>query len=184
MIELTEEIFCNAAKAVRDTLSVEYQGTVISFERPWRRASMNDLVKERSGLDILSMVGDLAKAKEEAVAFLQRDDLDLAKLGVEKQAVRGGIPDARAVRGVICCPRSRCGAAAAASAATPAHSTRARPALLPPPPQAETIGHLLNVMFETLVEKTLARSLALLANLSSFWRSLATAPSTDSFVPQ
>lgn len=59
---------------------------------------MNDLVKERSGLDVLSMAGDLAKAKEAAVAFLGRDDLDYAKLGVEKQTVRGGIPDARAVR--------------------------------------------------------------------------------------
>lgn len=59
---------------------------------------MNDLVKERSGLDILSMAGDLPAAKEAAAAFLGRDDLDHAKLGVEKATVRGGIADARSVR--------------------------------------------------------------------------------------
>jgi len=73
MLELTEALICEAAMAARGTLELSYSGTPISLARPWRRASMNDLVREAAGgLDVLSMRGgDLAEARAAAEAALR-----------------------------------------------------------------------------------------------------------------
>ena len=46
---LTEDLIKSAAQAVTGGLEVEYQGQRLDFGRPFRRASMHDLVKEVTG---------------------------------------------------------------------------------------------------------------------------------------
>lgn len=46
MINLTEELVCAIAKDVCGSLTVPYGTHTIRFERPWRRVTMHDVVKE------------------------------------------------------------------------------------------------------------------------------------------
>lgn len=113
MLTLCEELVCEAAAAAGLTPAGElvYQGTPLSLARPWRRAAMNDLVRDAAGgLDVLA----------------------LRPLGLE---------GARA--------------AAAAALAGLAHPG-ARDALAKLP-SAPSVGHLLNVLFEALVEASLVQ---------------------------
>ncbi|MEW5299794.1 MAG: hypothetical protein WDW36_002772 [Sanguina aurantia] len=70
MMALAENILRTCATAVNGTLLVEYQGTVLDFEKPFRRATMNELVQEQTGVDFLAFGSDLAGAKAAAVAAL------------------------------------------------------------------------------------------------------------------
>ncbi|MBE9115249.1 lysine--tRNA ligase [Lusitaniella coriacea LEGE 07157] len=51
MMTLTEEIVTTAAQEVLGTLKVDYQGEEIDLTSPWRRATMHELVEEKTGLD-------------------------------------------------------------------------------------------------------------------------------------
>ncbi|ACB52810.1 lysyl-tRNA synthetase [Crocosphaera subtropica ATCC 51142] len=51
MMELTEAIITTAAEEVLGTLKITYQGEDIDLSTPWRRVTMHDIVKEKSGLD-------------------------------------------------------------------------------------------------------------------------------------
>ncbi|MDJ0581645.1 lysine--tRNA ligase [Crocosphaera sp.] len=51
MMELTEAIITTAAEEVLGTLKINYQGEEIDLSTPWRRVTMHDIVKEKSGLD-------------------------------------------------------------------------------------------------------------------------------------
>jgi lysyl-tRNA synthetase class 2 len=77
MLELTEQLVCDAAMAARGTLELSYQGTPISLARPWRRVSMNDLVLEATGgLDVLAMrAGSLEEARAAAEAALRASSI-------------------------------------------------------------------------------------------------------------
>ena len=62
MLELTEAMICEAAGKVRGldglALRVPYGDEIVDLgARPWRRATMNDLVSERCGLDVLNTFG-------------------------------------------------------------------------------------------------------------------------------
>jgi len=46
MINLTEELICNMANTVSDSLVMPYGEHSVSLERPWRRVTMIDIVKE------------------------------------------------------------------------------------------------------------------------------------------
>jgi lysyl-tRNA synthetase class 2 len=116
MLELTEEMICQASLKATGSLTVPYGDETIDLgTRPWRRAPMNDLVFEAAGVDIMGTFGggdgggsgDLAGARAAAEAALRR-------LG-DKESM-AGIP----------------GVAAAPS-----------------------VGHVLNEMFEALVETKL-----------------------------
>ena len=77
MLELTEEMICQAAQKACGTLVVPYGDETIDLgARPWRRAPMNDLVAEATGLDILGGFGgeknDLAGAKAAAEDALRK----------------------------------------------------------------------------------------------------------------
>lgn len=48
MIELSEEVLCHAASKLFPDLQVAYQGQNLNFNRPWKRISMLDLVRELS----------------------------------------------------------------------------------------------------------------------------------------
>jgi lysyl-tRNA synthetase, class II len=54
MMALTEEMITTVAQSVLGTLEISYQGTPISLAAPWRRVTMNDIVKEVTGLDFSS----------------------------------------------------------------------------------------------------------------------------------
>lgn len=51
MMELTENLIASVAEEVLGTLEVDYQGTAINLQTPWRRVTMQALVQEETGLD-------------------------------------------------------------------------------------------------------------------------------------
>ena len=51
MMELTQAIITTAAEEVLGTLKINYQEEEIDLSTPWRRVTMHDIVKEKSGLD-------------------------------------------------------------------------------------------------------------------------------------
>lgn len=68
MMDLTEELFVYVAKEVLGTLELEYQGKTIDLTPPWRRVSMEELVKEIAGVDFSTIETneeaiEIAKAK-------------------------------------------------------------------------------------------------------------------------
>ncbi|ACK64935.1 lysyl-tRNA synthetase [Rippkaea orientalis PCC 8801] len=65
MMELTEALITNAAQTVLGTLKLTYQETEIDLSTPWRRVTMTDIVKEKTGLDFDSFT-DFESAKEAA----------------------------------------------------------------------------------------------------------------------
>ncbi|KAL0390390.1 UNVERIFIED_CONTAM: Lysine--tRNA ligase, chloroplastic/mitochondrial [Sesamum calycinum] len=64
MMNMTEEIITRCALAVNGKLTLDYQGVEISLERPWRRETMHNLVKEATGIDFTKFGDDLTAAKE------------------------------------------------------------------------------------------------------------------------
>jgi|APGre2960657444_1045066.scaffolds.fasta_scaffold00899_2 lysyl-tRNA synthetase class 2 len=73
MLELTEALVCEAATAAGVGPQLSYQGTALSLARPWRRASMNDLVREvLGGFDTLRLRGgSLEEARAACEAALR-----------------------------------------------------------------------------------------------------------------
>jgi len=61
MMALTEAIITTAAQDVLGTLKISYQGEAIDLTPPWRRATMHELVQEKTGVDF-SQFTDLAAA--------------------------------------------------------------------------------------------------------------------------
>ncbi|MEL4895669.1 lysine--tRNA ligase [Crocosphaera sp. Alani8] len=66
MMELTETIITTATQEVLDTLEITYQGEKIDLSPPWRRVTMHDIVKEKSGLDFESFT-DFETAKNAVI---------------------------------------------------------------------------------------------------------------------
>ena len=68
MMDLTEEIISGLAEQLLGTTELTYQNTTISLARPWRRATMHELVAEKLGFDLATLADgspeSLAKAKE------------------------------------------------------------------------------------------------------------------------
>lgn len=65
MMELSEEVICEAAAKIYPDLQVPYQGQTLDFKRPWKRVQLLDLVKEVSGCNELAFdcPRDLAAAQ-------------------------------------------------------------------------------------------------------------------------
>ena len=70
MMRLTEELVTEVCRKLHGLERVTYGGEEISFARPWRRVTMNDVVREHMGFDFETLEGSeeerLARAKEEA----------------------------------------------------------------------------------------------------------------------
>lgn len=64
MMNMTEEIVTRCALAVHGKLTLDYQGVEIHLERPWRRETMHNLVKEATGTNFNELGSDLQVAKE------------------------------------------------------------------------------------------------------------------------
>lgn len=106
MMDLTESIIRTCAQAVCGQLQLPYQGQVLDFEAPFRRATMHQLVQDACGVDFQAFgADDLEAARAAAVeALRQHKDTFAVQQAVAK---------------------------------------------------APTVGHVLNEVFEGLVESTL-----------------------------
>ncbi|CAN7001638.1 unnamed protein product [Brassica rapa subsp. trilocularis] len=71
MMDMAELIVTGCAMAVNGKLTIDYQGTEICLERPWRRETMHNLVKEATGIDFSELGDDLGKAKDAVLVALQ-----------------------------------------------------------------------------------------------------------------
>ncbi|KAA8549692.1 hypothetical protein F0562_001290 [Nyssa sinensis] len=91
MMDMAEEIVTQCTLVVHRKLTIDYQGMDICLERPWRRETMHNLVKEATGLDFIELSNDLKVAKEVAVRTL-----------VEVAVVAHGLPgmDTASIGGV------------------------------------------------------------------------------------
>jgi lysyl-tRNA synthetase class 2 len=54
IMDLVEDLVCKLVENIHGSLKITFGDKEIDFSRPWRRASMNDLVKEATGVDFLS----------------------------------------------------------------------------------------------------------------------------------
>ncbi|KAK9088069.1 hypothetical protein Syun_030463 [Stephania yunnanensis] len=106
MMNLAEEIIVRCALAVHGSLNIDYQGSKVCLERPWRRETMHNLVKEATGIDFNELGDDVEAAK----------DVAARALGFDR-----GSKDAFSIE---TCP---------------------------------SVGHILNEVFETVVEPTLVQ---------------------------
>ncbi|EPS59692.1 hypothetical protein M569_15113, partial [Genlisea aurea] len=78
MMNMAEELVTACALAVNGKLALDYQasyassdiGVEICLERPWRRETMNNLVKEATGIDFANFRGDVTTAREAALKAL------------------------------------------------------------------------------------------------------------------
>ncbi len=66
MMDRTEQIVNRCCIAANGTDEIEYQGEKISLKLPFARMTMMDAVKEYSGVDFSTFMGDTEKAKEVA----------------------------------------------------------------------------------------------------------------------
>ncbi|KAL6203849.1 hypothetical protein ACLB2K_027548 [Fragaria x ananassa] len=73
MMNMTEEIVTRCALAVHRKLTLDYQGVEIHLERPWRRETMHNLVKEATGITFNELGNDLQVAKEVTLKNLGAD---------------------------------------------------------------------------------------------------------------
>ncbi|XP_039013005.1 lysine--tRNA ligase, chloroplastic/mitochondrial-like [Hibiscus syriacus] len=64
MMDMAEEIVTQCALAVHGKLTVDYQGTETQLQRPWRRETMHNLVKEVTGVGFTELEDDLTVAKD------------------------------------------------------------------------------------------------------------------------
>ncbi len=72
MMDLCEQLFCYCAKQVNDSDMITYQGTQINLKAPWKRMTMNDAVKEYTGVDFAACETDeqaLKLAKQAGIGF-------------------------------------------------------------------------------------------------------------------
>ena len=70
MMEITENVIAHMAEAATGSMKINYQGTEIDFTPPWRRMTMEECVKEYTGVDFSSRNTDeeaLAVAKEKGI---------------------------------------------------------------------------------------------------------------------
>ena len=65
MMVLTENMIEQIAEEVTGSSTVTYQGKEIQFAQPWKRVTMHDAVKEKTGIDF-SQFTDLSEAKAAA----------------------------------------------------------------------------------------------------------------------
>ncbi|CAA6659165.1 unnamed protein product [Spirodela intermedia] len=70
MMNMAEEIVTRCAQVIHGKLNIEYQGTEICLERPWRRETMHNLVKEHTGINFTDFGDDVEAAKEAAIKAL------------------------------------------------------------------------------------------------------------------
>jgi len=63
MMELSENLISHCCKKIHGATDITYQGNAISLAAPFRRVTMNDAVKEQTGVDFLSLTDEEARAE-------------------------------------------------------------------------------------------------------------------------
>lgn len=68
-----EEVVEQACIAANGTTKVMYGETEIDFKRPWKRLKMVDAIKEKTGLDVITM------KKDEIIDYIVKNEIELDK---------------------------------------------------------------------------------------------------------
>lgn len=71
MIELTEDMISSLAQDIFGTQTINFQGKEINLQKPWRRASMLELIKEQTGEDFSDF------DKERLKAFCKKSKIEV-----------------------------------------------------------------------------------------------------------
>lgn len=61
MMELTENLVAHCCMKANGTLKINYQGQDLDLTPPWRRVSMHDMVKEKTGVDFYQLSDEQAR---------------------------------------------------------------------------------------------------------------------------
>ncbi len=70
-MKMTEELISGTVKELTGDFAIEYQGKKVDFKPPFKRVSIVDSIKEKSGIDISNMSDD------EAAAIAKKEKLDI-----------------------------------------------------------------------------------------------------------
>lgn len=75
MMDITEKLVAHAAQVALDgKTETEFAGNVISLQTPFRRATMAELVKERTGIDFMALTDEQARAEAKKLALPEIKD--------------------------------------------------------------------------------------------------------------
>ncbi len=80
MLDLTEDLIRHLAIKVCGTAQLIYQGQAVDLGQPFRRATMHDLVREATGLDLTTLDTPSAYAKIQALGLTPKPGLSLGEL--------------------------------------------------------------------------------------------------------
>ncbi len=84
LMDFTEELLCHVAQEVLGTLDFTYQGTEISFQRPWKRLTVKEAILEYGDIDAKSLEDrDLAYAYAQKIGLELPADVGYGKLITE-----------------------------------------------------------------------------------------------------
>ena len=72
MMDIAEDLISSLAFTLYGKYELEYEGKMINLAKPWRRVTMADIVKEKTGFDIHKVTSD-----EEAINFAKSIDIPL-----------------------------------------------------------------------------------------------------------
>ena len=72
MMEITENVISHMAEVATGSMKIDYQGTEIDFTPPWKRMTMEECVKEYSGVDFSEINTD-----EEALAIAREKGIEI-----------------------------------------------------------------------------------------------------------
>ncbi len=81
MMELTENMLSSIIQKIHKTTKINYQGKEIDFSVPFRRLKYTDVIKEKTGIDILEATNDDLKA------FLKSHKVDVSDLNTRAQLI-------------------------------------------------------------------------------------------------
>ena len=79
MMDITEELVVESAKETLETTKISYQGQDIDLSIPWKRISMKELVKEKTGFDYDEFEDAAAAYKKAEELGVKIEEKDLSK---------------------------------------------------------------------------------------------------------
>jgi lysyl-tRNA synthetase class 2 len=84
LMDFTEELLCHVASELLGTLDFDYQGTAISFQRPWKRLSVKEAIIEYGGVDAKTVNDrELAYAYATKIGLALTENIGYGKLITE-----------------------------------------------------------------------------------------------------
>lgn len=84
LMDFTEELFCHVVEQLHGTLDITYQGTPVSFSRPWKRLTVVEAILEYGAIDAKSLADkDLAYSYAKSIGLDLPEDIGYGKLITE-----------------------------------------------------------------------------------------------------